>query len=157
MVEGSCIHSVCAREEDKWSSTPVSAEGQNESRCISSVVRAGLLLSGRESHLSTLGHCSSRGRRYKCLSSLTESAAAHCQIGQSMDVLTSMARAECTAYYKAKPCHTGCGYNYVYMHEFLASIFIMNIPYMRTDSFSSVGLCCTLYSAVLFLIEEMFA
>lgn len=63
-----------------------------------------------------------------CLSSLTESAAAcalqRIQIGQSVDVvLTSMARAESTAYYKAKPCHAGCGYNY--MHEFLASIFII--------------------------------
>ena len=49
-----------------------------------------------------------------CLSSLTESVDV---------VLTSMARAESTAYYKAKPCHAGCGYNY--MHEFLASIFII--------------------------------
>lgn len=98
---------ACARvRKISWAPPgPVSAEGQNESRRISSVVRAGLLLSGRESHLSTLGRCSSRGRRsYKCLSSLTESAAAHCQIDQSMDVLTSMARAECTAYY-IKPSH----------------------------------------------------
>ena len=106
----------------------MSAEDQNESRRISSVVRAGLLLPGRESHLDTLGRCSSRGKKYNCLSSLTESAAAcalqRIQIGQSVDVvLTSMARAESTAYYKAKPCHAGCGYNY--MHEFLASIFII--------------------------------
>ena len=63
---------------NKLSSTPVSAEDQNESRRISSVVRAGLLLPGRESHLDTLGRCSSRGKKYNCLSSLTESATAHC-------------------------------------------------------------------------------
>lgn len=49
---------------NKLSSTPVSAEDQNESRRISSVVRAGLLLPGRESHLDTLGRCSSRGKKY---------------------------------------------------------------------------------------------